>query len=129
MAIVPIVAAEPSATTVDAAQSGPVVADTDGFVRVCSLAELQDTGIVTPGGLGQSVALFWHQDQPYAVDNRCPHMSFPLSKGFCKDGILTCYWHYARFDLKSGGTFDPFADDVRTFPVSVRDGDVWIDLR
>jgi nitrite reductase/ring-hydroxylating ferredoxin subunit len=75
------------------------------------------------------VALFWHDEGAYAVDNRCPHMGFPLSKGFCKDGILTCYWHYARFDLKSGGTFDPFADDVRTYPVEVRDGAVWVDLR
>src|SRR5215207_2643811 len=101
----------------------------DGFVRVCTLDELKAKGTLTPGGLGQSVVLFWHQDAVYAVDNRCPHMGFPLSKGFCKDGILTCYWHYARFDLKSGGTFDPFADDVRAFPVSIRENDVWIDLR
>ena len=101
----------------------------ENLVRACSLAELQAKGSLTPGGLGQSVVLFWHQDAPYAVDNRCPHMGFPLSKGFCKDGILTCYWHYARFDLKSGGTFDPFADDVRAFPLVIKDGDVWIDLR
>ena len=45
-----------------------------------------------------------------------------------KDGILTCHWHHARFDLSSGGTFDPFADDVRSFPVSVDDdGEVWVD--
>ena len=102
---------------------------TDGFVRVCSLAELKAKGCLTPAGLGQSIVLFWHQDAPYALDNRCPHMGFPLSKGFCKDGILTCYWHYARFDLKSGGTFDPFADDVRAFPIAIRGDDVWIDLR
>ncbi|HET7768742.1 MAG TPA: Rieske (2Fe-2S) protein, partial [Chloroflexota bacterium] len=100
-----------------------------GFVRACSLSELQAKGCLTPTGLGQSVVLFWHQDTPYALDNRCPHMGFPLSKGFCKDGILTCYWHYARFDLKSGGTFDPFADDVRAFPVAIRGSDVYIDLR
>ena len=37
------------------------------------------------------------------------------------------HWHHARFDLSSGGTFNPFADDVRSFPVSVVDGEVWID--
>jgi len=109
--------------------NGHAAVAADGLVRACSLAELKTNGPLTPIGLGQSVVLFWHQDAPFAVDNRCPHMGFPLSKGFCKDGILTCYWHYARFDLKSGGTFDPFADDVLTFPVSVRGDDVWIDLR
>ena len=57
-------------------------------MRACSLAELQEKRIVTPAGLGQSVALFWHDGAVYAVDNRCPHMGFPLSKGFCKDGNL-----------------------------------------
>src|SRR5262249_53126325 len=41
----------------------------------------------------------------------------------------TCHWHHARFDLESGGTFDPFADDVRAYPTEVQDGEVWVDLR
>ena len=56
-----------------------------------------------------------------------PTWAFPLDRGSVKDGILTCHWHHARFDLSSGGTFNPFADDVRSFPVHVADGEVWID--
>jgi len=55
-------------------------------------------------------------------------MGFPLDRGTVKDGILTCHWHHARFDLASGGTFDQFAGDVRAFPVEIRDGDVWVNL-
>ena len=62
----------------------------------------------------------------FALDNRCPHMGFPLHRGSVCDGILTCHWHHARFDLESGGTFDQFADDVRAFPVEIRDGAVWL---
>jgi hypothetical protein len=54
-------------------------------------------------------------------------MGFPLDRGTVKDGILTCHWHHARFDLASGGTFDLWADDVRAFPAQVRDGEVWVD--
>src|SRR5690606_29087713 len=43
--------------------------------------------------------------------------------------ILTCHWHHARFDLCSGGTFDLWADDVRVYPVEVRDGEIWVDPR
>ena len=53
-------------------------------------------------------------------------MGFPLNKGTIKDGILTCHWHHARFDLKSGCTFDPWADDVQSYPVEIRDGEVWL---
>src|SRR5205823_4323693 len=35
-----------------------------------------------------------------------------------------CHWHHARFDLVSGGTLDPFADDVRAYPVLVEEGEV-----
>ena len=38
-------------------------------------------------------------------------MGFPLHRGTVSDGILTCHWHHARFDSRSGGTFDQWADD------------------
>ena len=96
-------------------------------IRVGTLEELRDQGCIVVTGAGHTIAVFHHNGQVYAVDNRCPHMGFPLDRGTVKDGILTCHWHHARFDLSSGGTFDPFADDVRTFPVSVVDGEVWVD--
>ena len=78
---------------------------------------------------GRTIVLFVRDDQVYALDNRCPHMGFPLSRGTVRDGILTCHWHHARFDLAGGCTFDPFADDVPTFSVEVRDGEVYLDPR
>src|SRR5581483_5715033 len=51
-----------------------------------------------------------------------PHMGFPLHRGTVESGLVTCHWHNARFDLRSGGTFDPWADDVRAYPVEI-DGD------
>ncbi|MFC6973819.1 Rieske (2Fe-2S) protein [Halomicroarcula sp. GCM10025709] len=76
---------------------------------------------------GRSIALFHHDGTVYAVDNRCPHMGFPLSKGTVDDGLLTCHWHHARFELACGDTLDPWADDVQTFPVELRDGTVYVD--
>ena len=80
-------------------------------------------------GSGHAIAVFPLGDRFAAVDNRCPHMGFPLDRGTVSNGILTCHWHHARFDLSSGGTFDPFADDVRAFPVTVSGGRVWVDPR
>ena len=96
-------------------------------IRAGSVDQLKERGCKVVVGGGHAIAVFHHQDQVHAVDNRCPHMGFPLDRGSVKDGILTCHWHHARFDLSSGGTFNPFADDVRSFPVTVVDGEVWID--
>jgi len=98
------------------------------YVLATSLTELQKTNCMNVSVDGHTLALFNYDGRPYAVDNRCPHMGFPLHRGTLQDGILTCHWHHARFDLASGGTFDLWADDVRTFPVQVRDGEVWIDI-
>ncbi|MFD1647116.1 Rieske 2Fe-2S domain-containing protein [Haloarchaeobius litoreus] len=96
------------------------------FVRVSTLAELRDEGrtLVTEGG--HAIALFHHEGEVRAVDNRCPHMGFPLVEGTVDEGVLTCHWHHARFELGCGDTFDPWADDVATYPVEVRDGEVFV---
>lgn len=102
--------------------------DQSHFVRAARLADVEEAGCKVVHLNGHTVALFHHQGEIYAVDNRCPHMGFPLDRGTLDDGILTCHWHHARFDLETGGTFDQFADEARTFPVEIRDGTVWIDV-
>ncbi len=89
-------------------------------IRVGSRDELVKKGQLT-GKLGsQPVCVFWSDGRAYAVDDRCPHMGFPLHRGTVENGLLTCHWHHARFDLESGGTLDPFADDVRAYPRRAR---------
>lgn len=98
------------------------------WVKAARAADVRAAGRLVVHLDGHAVALFaWHEGL-YAVDNRCPHMGFPLDRGTVADGILTCHWHHARFDLAGGGTFDQFADDVRAYPVDVRDGNVYVDL-
>lgn len=98
------------------------------WVRAARAADVHAAGRLAAHLQGHAVALFAWDGRLYAVDNRCPHMGFPLDRGSVADGILTCHWHHARFDLAGGGTFDQFADDVRAYPVEVRDGDVYVDL-
>ena len=96
-------------------------------IRVASVDELKEKGCIVVNGHDGPIAVFHHDDgQVHAVDNRCPHMGFPLHRGTIKDGILTCHWHHADFDLESGCTFDLFADDVPVFAVEKRNGDVWV---
>ena len=97
---------------------------THATLHACSLGELKAAGVKVVAAGDRSVALFWQEGRVYAVDNRCPHMGFPLSRGTVRDGILTCHWHHAKFDLAGGCTFDPFADDVAAFWAEVRDGEV-----
>jgi nitrite reductase/ring-hydroxylating ferredoxin subunit len=96
------------------------------FVLAGSLEELKQKGRLVVHGRHRPILVIYDRGRVFALDNRCPHMGFPLERGSVEDGILTCHWHHARFDLASGCTFDLWADDVPICPVEVRDGDVWV---
>ena len=100
----------------------------DTYVPVARLEDLQGKGCISAQANGKTLALFLYGERVYALDNRCPHMGFPLDKGSVEEGILSCHWHHARFDLASGGAFDLWADDIESFPVELRDGEIYVDL-
>jgi nitrite reductase/ring-hydroxylating ferredoxin subunit len=97
-----------------------------GFALAGSLEELKAKGRLVMHGGHRPILVIYDHGSVFALDNRCPHMGFPLERGSVEDGILTCHWHHARFDLESGCTFDLWADDVPTCPVELRNGDVWV---
>ena len=100
---------------------------TSDFVRAGSLEELKAKGRLVVHGRHRPILLVHEDGQVFALDNRCPHMGFPLDRGSIEDGILTCHWHHARFALASGCTFDLWADDVPTCPVEIRArGEIWV---
>ena len=81
--------------------------------------------------------------KPFAVSNRCRHLFASLGEGEMTDeGCLQCPWHGARYDVGSGkmvrgpqGAFKPLAGAIKatagaralkTFPVELRDGAIWL---
>jgi nitrite reductase/ring-hydroxylating ferredoxin subunit len=106
-----------------------VAAQVDEFFRAASLDDLKTERMLVVSGADRPVLLCWSEGRPFALDNRCPHMGFPLSKGTLDSGVLTCHWHHAQFDLQSGCTFDLFADDVPAFEVRIEGDDVWVSRR
>src|SRR5688500_3666422 len=100
-----------------------------GEAVIGSAADLRREGRLV-GKVGSlPVVVFWDGSRAWAVEDRCPHMGFPLHRGTVRDGLLTCHWHHARFDLASGCTFDLWADDVAAFDVEVAGEDVVVTAR
>jgi 3-phenylpropionate/trans-cinnamate dioxygenase ferredoxin component len=94
----------------------------------------------TPHG---ALAVGMSAGKPFAVSNRCRHLFASLGKGqVTEDGCLECPWHGARYEVGTGkmvrgpqGAFKPLAGAVKattgavplkTFPVEVRDGAIWL---
>jgi len=103
------------------APSGPV------DVRVASVGDLRDGEARHVRAGKHDIALFRVEGRHYALSNVCRHAFGPLSEGYLDGHVVMCPWHGWRYDVRDGTTDHPGAD-VRVYPVTVRDGEVFISL-
>ena len=78
--------AGPAARAIDA---GPLAGLAEGSMRRVTNGDLDVLVAHTPDGL-------------VAIDDRCPHMSAPLSIGELEGCVVACPLHSGRFDLQTG---------------------------
>jgi len=65
----------------------------------------------------------------YCLDNSCTHVGGPLCQGTLHGTVVQCQLHGSRFDVRSGQVVSPPArQPVRSYPVTIEDGKVWIEL-
>lgn len=99
-----------------------------GFELACALADVP-TDEPLKVTLGRyDVALARCEDEIFAVEDICSHAAVALSEGEVENCQIECWLHGSMFDLRSGKPTNlPATEPVATFPVEVRDGDVFVD--
>ena len=98
------------------------------FVAVAKLEEIPLAGVkvATSGGVDLLVCRT-ETGEVFAVENLCTHEFSPLGAGRLVGCQIECPRHGARFDLRTGeATRLPAASPIRTFPVKVQGGQVWV---
>ncbi|MBO4257799.1 bifunctional 3-phenylpropionate/cinnamic acid dioxygenase ferredoxin subunit [Streptomyces griseorubiginosus] len=99
---------------------------TNTEVFVARVEDLDDGDVIVVQ-LDTRIAVFRDGDEFFAVDDRCTHQEAYLSDGFVEDGTVECPLHASCFDLRTGRPSGPPAlQPVRTHPVIVRDGSVFV---
>ncbi len=99
------------------------------FIKVATTEELADQPAKMVELEGQKIALFSVDGAFYAMSDTCTHRGGPLSEGAVEGTEVTCPWHGAKFDLRTGGVLGPPArQGVRGYPVRVTGTDVEIEV-
>jgi 3-phenylpropionate/trans-cinnamate dioxygenase ferredoxin component len=112
------------------------------LVRLARLADLEPgAGVRVELDGGGAVALFLVLDQRdaepavlaeatvYALADRCSHEDEPLHDGWVEGRQVECAAHGSCFDLATGEVLAaPALDPVPAFPVTIRGGDVLVDI-
>jgi len=98
-------------------------------IRVCQLDDL-------PIGLGRAfeingrtIALFRTRGgKVFAFDNQCPHKKGPLSEGMLAGESVVCPLHAFRFDMNTGDCDQPNTCSLKTYPIELRNNEVFIQV-
>ena len=85
---------------------------------------------IGPGrGGGTRVTLANVAGSLYAIDDTCTHKGCSLGDGKLDGSTVQCACHGSRFDVTTGAVVGgPAEDPVRSYPVTVENGEVQVDL-
>lgn len=82
-----------------------------GFIKAATADEIPAGSArrVEPGG--NSLAVFNCGGEFFAIDNTCTHDGGPLAQGELDELEITCPWHGAVFDVRTGAVLGPPAGE------------------
>ena len=99
------------------------------WTAIGSVSEIPRRGarcVDTPAG---KIAVFrTGRDQVFAIDDHCPHKGGPLSQGIVHGAAVTCPLHNWVISLETGKALGADQGAVRTIPVKVEGGRIFIAL-
>jgi nitrite reductase/ring-hydroxylating ferredoxin subunit len=77
----------------------------------------------------------------YALHGLCPHQNNPLEGAAMWDNLIDCPYHHFMYDVRTGENYFPKnvypqsyprlqeqVRPLRTYPVELRENEVWVDL-
>jgi 3-phenylpropionate/trans-cinnamate dioxygenase ferredoxin component len=72
--------------------------------------DIPEGGMTTTKAGTREILLARVDGKIYAMDNACGHSGYPLHEGTLDGYVVTCGWHDARFDVRSGAVLSPGRD-------------------
>ena len=99
------------------------------FIKVAAHGELGEGELLAVEVDGEPICLAKVDGRVYAFTDNCTHISGPLNEGDLEGCVLTCPWHGAQFDVRTGKVLrGPARQDIMTYPVKIEDESILISL-
>ena len=102
---------------------------TQHWIDIAAADAVPAEDVIGVQAAGKEVALYGVAGAVYATDNICTHGHARLCDGFLEGSEIECPLHQGRFDVRSGKAMcAPLTQDIRTYPVKIENGRVFVDL-
>jgi nitrite reductase/ring-hydroxylating ferredoxin subunit len=99
--------------------------------KVCRVDDVFEGEMKSFEVAGRRILVVTVDGKWYATDDRCSHAEASLAMGEldADELTVTCSLHGAVFELETGeGIEYPAVDPIETYPVTIEDDEVYIDL-
>ena len=87
--------------------------------RAVNAKDLAQGGLAATRAGDKEILLAKVDGKIYAMDNACGHLAYPLNEGSLEGHIVTCRWHFARFDVRTGAVVKAGIDFENLKPLEV----------
>jgi naphthalene 1,2-dioxygenase system ferredoxin subunit len=102
---------------------------TQNWIDAAAADTLPEADVVELDVAGRTLAFYRVEGVVFATDNICTHGHARLCDGFFEGYEIECPLHQGKFDVRSGKAMcAPLTEDIRTYPVKIEGGRVFIDL-
>jgi 3-phenylpropionate/trans-cinnamate dioxygenase ferredoxin subunit len=103
---------------------------TTPFIEVCAVADMTRESVRRFDHVGKTFAVYCGPEGDFfATDGFCTHEKSHLADGSVDGHIIECSRHFGQFDYRTGEAVElPACVNLRTYPVVVREGKVFLDL-
>lgn len=99
------------------------------FIKVAQVSDLEDGELLGFEVDGEPICLARVDGDVYAFTDNCTHIGGPLNEGELDGEVLTCPWHGAQFNVRTGKVLrGPARQDIQTYAVRVDNDDILVSL-
>ncbi len=90
------------------------------YIKVAEQDEIEEGDLFPIEVDGEPICLTRIDGSICAFTDNCTHISGPLHQGELDGHILTCPWHGAQFDVRTGKVLrGPARQDLMTYPIKI----------
>ena len=99
------------------------------WIDATAMDEVPQDDVIGIVMAGRDIAMYNAGGEIFATDNICTHGHARLCEGFLEGHEIECPLHQGKFDVRTGQpTCAPATEAIRSYPVRIEGGRVWLAL-
>ena len=103
--------------------------DNTQWIDATAMDEVPEDDVIGIIVAGRDIAMYNAGGEIFATDNICTHGHARLCEGFLEGHEIECPLYQGKFDVRTGQpTCAPATEAIRSYPVRIEGGRVWLAL-